>query len=155
MIGRGKPTPGGRELRLLGQAVIKKNGELLGLERVQRRVLSLRPPANAALGKPARDQPETKAVIAEKFERRAAPIAKDEEGAGEGVFRQFFLAERCQAINAIAEVNWLAGEQDPKLRDKLDHWLPSRRKSAKSCLVETRSSAGIVKVRREPSGRSI
>jgi hypothetical protein len=77
--------------------------------------------ANAALREPARDEPESDAVVTQQFESRAAPIAKDKQSAGERVFRQRPLAQRGQAINAVAEIDGLAGEQNPQLWDQLNH----------------------------------
>jgi hypothetical protein len=53
--------------------------------------------------KPSR-QVEAEAVVAEEFESRAAAVAKDEEGAGEGILLQFPLTDRRQAIDAVAKV---------------------------------------------------
>lgn len=48
---------------LIGQAVIKKDRELLRLEGEERRVLIFRPPADAALREPAGEEIEPDAVV--------------------------------------------------------------------------------------------
>src|SRR5574341_169226 len=111
-------------------------------------------PAKPALGKPAGDEPEAMPVVTKKFERGSTPVAKDEESPGERVFLQRPLTQRGQAIDSVAKINRLTSEPDSELWDELNHRLPPRRKSWQICLVEWRSRAGSVMVRREPSGRS-
>lgn len=106
---------------MFGQTVIKQDGELLGLERLQRGVCLSWPPAQTALRQPADDQVEAEAVVAEQFQSCSAAIAKDEESAGERIFVEMVFAQRCQAIDTFAKVNGLACEQDAKLWDELDH----------------------------------
>jgi hypothetical protein len=77
-------------------------------------------------------QPVSDPVVAEEFERRAAAVAKDEEGTGERILLEFPLTDRRQAIDAIAKVYRFTGKQDSKLRDELDHSLSPRRKLAAS-----------------------
>jgi hypothetical protein len=55
------------------------------------------------------EQIEADAVVAQHFEGRAASISKYKQGAGERIFRQFAFAKRCKPIDAVAEVDRLAG----------------------------------------------
>jgi hypothetical protein len=59
----GQLPPGWREAGLIGQAIVKKDGELLRLEWLEHRVLIFWPPANASLREPASNQPESDAVV--------------------------------------------------------------------------------------------
>jgi len=94
---------------------------LLGFQWVERRVLIFGPPANATLRKPAGEEIEADAVVAQHFESRSAAISKHKERAGERIFRQFTFAKRGKPIDAVTEVDRLAGEEDPELRDELNH----------------------------------
>lgn len=106
---------------MLWQSVIEQNRELLGFQWVERRVLIFGPPANATLRKPAGEEIEADAVVTQHFESRAAAISEDIKRAGERIFRQLAFAKRGKPINAVTEVDRLAGEEDPELRDELDH----------------------------------
>lgn len=121
---------------------------------MQRCVRGARPPTKPALGEAAETEPETLAIINEQFERRAQAVAKNKEGAGERVFCQLGLAQGDERINALAEVNRLASEQDSELRNELNHGLQEWRKSAQRVESEAESRAGRRMVNREPSGRS-
>jgi len=88
---------------------------------MERRVLIFRPPANAALRKPAGEEIEADAVVAQHFECRAAAISKHKQGPGERIFRQFTFTKRGKTIDPITEVDRLAGEEDPELRNELNH----------------------------------
>jgi hypothetical protein len=114
-------APWRRELSLIGQSLIEKDKELLSPQWVERSVLSLRPPAQPALCKSACNEPKANAVITNEFERSAAPVSEDEESSGERIFRQLSFAKRCQPVDPGAEIDWLAGEENPKLRNQLDH----------------------------------
>ena len=94
---------------------------MLRLDRVQWRVLIFRPPTNATLRKSTGEEIEADAVVAQHFESRAAAISEDIERAGERIFRQLALAKRGKPIDAVTEVYRLAGEEDPELRDDLNH----------------------------------
>jgi hypothetical protein len=94
---------------------------LLGFQWVERRVLIIGPPANATLRKPAGEEIEAEAIVTQHFESRAAAISEDKEGAGERIFRQLALAKRGKPVDAVTEVYRLAGEEDPELRDDLNH----------------------------------
>jgi len=94
---------------------------LLGFQWVERRVLIFGPPANATLRKPAGEQIEANAVVTQHFDGRAAAISKHKQGAGERIFRQLTFAKRGKPIDAVTEVDRLAGEEDPELRDELNH----------------------------------
>ena len=48
-------------------------------------------------------------------------ISKHKQGAGERIFRQLALAKRGKPIDAVTEVDRLAGKEDPELRDELNH----------------------------------
>jgi len=94
---------------------------LLGFQWVERRVLIFGPPANAALRKPTSEEIEADAVVTQHFEGRAAAISKYKEGPRERIFRQLAFAKRGKTINAVTEVYRLAGEENPELRDELNH----------------------------------
>jgi hypothetical protein len=64
---------------------------------------------------------EADAVVAQHFEGRAAAISKHKQGPGERIFRQLAFAKRGKPIDAVTEVDGLAGKQNPELRDELDH----------------------------------
>lgn len=66
-------------------------------------------------------KPESLPVINEQFEGRARAIAKDEERSGEGVLSERPFAQGDERINALAEIDGLASEQNPELWDELDH----------------------------------
>jgi hypothetical protein len=55
---------------------------------------------------------EADAVVAQHFESRAAAISEDKERAGERIFRQLAFAKRGKPIDAVTEVDRLAGEED-------------------------------------------
>src|SRR5262245_6154063 len=114
-------SPLGGEARLLGQSIVEQDRELLGFQWVERRVLIFGPPANATLRKPAGEQIEADAVVTQHFEGRAAAISEDKERTGERIFRQLALAKRGKPIDPITEVDRLAGEKDPELRNELNH----------------------------------
>ena len=65
--------------------------------------------------------PGDDAVVAQHFESRAAAISEDIKRAGERIFRQLAFANRGKPINAVTEIDRLAGEEDPELRDELNH----------------------------------
>jgi len=94
---------------------------LLGFQWVEWRVLIFRPPANAALRKPAGEEIEADAVVTQHFEGRAAAISKYKQGSGERIFRQLTFAKRGKPIDPVTEVYGPAGEEDPELRDELNH----------------------------------
>lgn len=54
-----------------------------------------------------------------------------------GILQKALFADGCQGINALPEIDRLDGEQDPELRDELDHcrW----RKNRQSPLTRTAS----------------
>src|SRR4029453_4137073 len=62
-FGAGQLPPRGRETGPIGQAVIKKDRELLRLEGVEGSVRILGPPANAALREPAGNQPISDSIV--------------------------------------------------------------------------------------------
>jgi len=53
--------------------------------------------------------------------RPSAAPSEDEESSRERVFRQLPFAKRCQPVDPGAEIDRLAGEENPKLRNQLDH----------------------------------
>jgi len=106
---------------LIGQAIVEKDRELLRLEWMEHRVLIFGPPANATLRKPAGEQIESDAVIAQHFESRAAAISEDIERAGERIFRKLAFADCCKPIDPTTEIDRLTGEQNPELRNQLNH----------------------------------
>ena len=94
---------------------------MLGFQRMERGVFFRRPPAQPALRESSGEEPKPTAVITQHFDRGALSVAKDEQGAGEGVFFKRFFAKCGQPINPIAEVDGLAGKPDSELREKLNH----------------------------------
>jgi hypothetical protein len=111
----------GGEACLFWQSVIEQNRELLGFQRMQRRVRRLGPPVKAPFRETFQAKPEALAIVYEQFERRAGTITEDEKRAGERVLIEACFAERNERINPLAKVNGLVGEQDVELRDKLNH----------------------------------
>jgi hypothetical protein len=78
-------SPLGGEARLLGQSIVEQDRELLGFQRMQRRVRRLGPPMKTSFRETFQAKPVSLAVINEQFERRAGTIAENEERAGERV----------------------------------------------------------------------
>lgn len=66
-------------------------------------------------------EPKPLSVVNEEFERGAGAVAKDEERAGKRVLIERAFAKRDERINALAEINGSASEQNPELWDKLNH----------------------------------
>jgi hypothetical protein len=58
------------------------------------------------------DEPVTEAVVTEPFERRSASVTEDKEGAGERILGELLLAESDEPIDAITEIDGLAGDED-------------------------------------------
>src|SRR5215468_9382491 len=85
----------------------------------------LGPPAQSALRETLCTQPESLAVIDQQFYRGAALIAEDYQGAREGVELKLVLAKRDQRVDPLAKINRLAGKQNLKLRQQLDHLISS------------------------------
>ncbi len=105
------------------------------------------PPAEPSLRETAGDEPETVAIIAEQFESGGATIAEDEEGAREGIFSELSFAQRRQSVDAITEVDRLAGNKNAKLRDELDHREPPRIKARQISLTRSGLEGGRERVR--------
>lgn len=105
------------------------------------------PPAEPSLRETAGDEPETVAIIAEEFESGGATIAEDEEGAREGIFSELSFAQRRQAIDPVTEVDWLAGNENAKLGDELDHREPPRIKARQISLTRSGLDGGRERVR--------
>jgi hypothetical protein len=61
------------------------------------------------------------AVIHQQLHGRRPAIAEDEDGAGERIVLEGFLAEPCQTINPAAEVGRLDGDEDLHLGGDLEH----------------------------------
>ena len=87
------------------------------LKRVERRVLINRPPAYSALREPSGDEPKSARVVRQHFERRAAAVPENEQGAGERVLRERLLTKGRQAIDAVAEIDGIDGEENLELRN--------------------------------------
>jgi len=68
-------------------------------------------------------QPEALPVIDQQFESGAAPVAKQEDGAGERVIVKLVATESGEGINAFAEIHRLISEHDLKLWRELNHHL--------------------------------
>jgi len=149
-----KPAPGSGESSLLGQSVIEQNRELLGFQRVERCVVCFRPPLNAPAGESLKTKPVARPVIDEQFEGGACAVAKDEQGAGERVLRERAFAQSEERIESFAEVDRLAGEQNPELGNELNHRHQERRKSEQRVESAVASNGGRTSVIRAPSVRS-
>jgi hypothetical protein len=139
----------------LGKAVIEKDRELLRLDGKKRHVRMMGPPAEAPLGETASDEPVTEAVVTEQFESRSAPVTEDKEGAGERILGELLLAEGGEPIDAVAEIDGLAGDEDTELRDELNHRESPLRNSVQMILMMSRLDGGRVKRMCEPSRRSM
>jgi len=148
-------SPLGGEARLLGQSIVEQDRELLGFQRMQKRIRRLRPPVKASLRETFQAKPVALTIINKQFERRAGAIPEDEQSSGERILIKSCFAEGDERINPLTKVDRLVGEQYVELRDNLNHRRQDRRKSVKSRLMETRSRDGSVSVSLDPSGRSI
>lgn len=60
-------APGGHELSLFGLSLIEQDDELLGLQRMEKRVRRARPPAQTAAREAPGEEPEPYAVIGQQF----------------------------------------------------------------------------------------
>jgi hypothetical protein len=108
----------------------------------------------ASLRESLEAKPEPLSVVNEEFERRAGAIAKDKEGAGEGVLSEGAFAKRDKRINPLAKIDGLVSEQNVELWNELNHRDQGRRKFEQSVASEATSSCGKASVIRAPSGRS-
>ena len=118
---------------------------------MEKGVRARRPPADATFGKPACDEPEAEPVIAQQLESCAAAITKDEESAGERIFSELPLAKSGQPVDAVTEIDGLAGEQDPQLWYELNHREALLRKSEQMALMMSVLDGGTVIRIFEPS----
>ena len=66
-------------------------------------------------------EPKSLAVVHEQLQRRRLAIAEDEDGAGERVVLEGFLAEPGQAVDPAAKIGRLDGDQDLHLGRDLEH----------------------------------
>lgn len=108
-------------MSLIGQPLVKKNRELMGLKSVDWCLLICGPPAYPPLRESSGDEPEPARVIAQHFERRAAAVPENIERTGERICGQRLLTERRQTVNTVTEINGIDGEENPELRNQLNH----------------------------------
>jgi hypothetical protein len=67
-------------------------------------------------GEPLHHHPVALAVIQQKFERRARTVAKDVDGALQGIVAEALATHGPEAIDAFAEIDGLRGHKDAALR---------------------------------------
>jgi hypothetical protein len=67
------------------------------------------------------------AVVHEQLQRRRPAIAEDEDGAGERVMPEGFLAESGEAIDPASKVGRIDGDQDLHLGCDLEHHSASQK----------------------------
>jgi len=125
------------------------------LDGMERCVRMIGPPAEMSLRETAGDEPEAVAVIAEEFESGGATIAKDKEGAREGIFGELTFAESRQAVDPVTEIDRLAGNENAKLGNELDHREPPVIKARQISLTRSGLDGGRESVRCDPSRRLI
>lgn len=139
----------------LGKAIVEKNRELLRLDGKEWQVRMIGPPAQATFGETTGDEPVTVAVVTEQFESRSAAVTEDKEGAGERILGELLLAEGGEPIDAITEIDGLAGDEDAQLRDELNDRETPLRNSAQMSLMMSTHDGGTVMRMFEPSRRSM
>src|SRR5262249_45903299 len=86
-----------------------------------RAVVGRGPPAELSLGKSLVTKPKSLAVIHQQLHGCRPAIAKDEDGTGERVVLEGFLAEPGQAVDPATKIDRLDGDQDLHLRGDLEH----------------------------------
>ena len=84
------------------------------------RLTGLRPEAKNSLRQPLLAKPISLGVIGQYSERCAAPAAKDEEAAAEGVEVEAFYNPR-EAVDPLSEVDRFDSQKDAHLGRDLDH----------------------------------
>ena len=92
-------------------------------------------------------------MVGQEFERRARAIAKDIDGAAQGIVVQHLTTERREAIDTLAEVDGRHGQKDATLRRELQHQRGSRKVCTRD--VSAGAMSWYVIRRRVPSGRWI
>lgn len=103
----------------------------MGQEMLQTPFTRFGPPPEIPLRKTLLAKPVPLAIIDERFNGGASPIAEDEKGAGKGIALEHIPAYPAQSINAVSEIQRLYGHQDPHLGCNLDH-RPSPKKTLAS-----------------------
>ena len=101
-------------LGLIGEPIPEQHEEFSGS---QGDPFALRawPPLEAPLRQAFGAQPETLAVVEQEFEGRGGAVSKHKDGTAEGVFIEHLAAHGSQAIDALAEIDWLGGQKDAAL----------------------------------------
>jgi hypothetical protein len=135
------------------QTVIEQNGELLSLER-KNWLVRLRPPSNRTSRQASQTQPKGVAVIGEKFEGRPGAIAKYDHDARHRVCVESTSTERGERINPLSKVDGFASEENPELRNELDHRSWERRKPEQSAEIRASFRYGREMESLAPSVRS-
>jgi hypothetical protein len=79
------------------------------------------PPREPALGKPLVGKPKPLAVIHKQLHGRRLAIAEDEDGSGERVVLEGFLAEPGQAVDPATKIDRLDRDEDLHLGRDLEH----------------------------------
>jgi hypothetical protein len=117
------------------------------LDGMERCVRMIGPPAEMSLGETAGDEPETVAVIAKQFKSGGATIAEDKKSAREGIFGELTFAKRRQSVDPVTEIDRLAGNENAKLGNELDHREPPRIKVEQISLTRSAFDGGRESVR--------
>src|SRR5579863_2353266 len=101
---------------------IARGKQQLGLMRSQcfRRLISRRPPSEAAFREAFGGKPEPLAIVGEDSDRLAAPAPKDEQASGKRIGIELFPAELRQRIDALPAVDGFNRNQDAQLRRDLN-----------------------------------
>ena len=81
----------------------------------------LRPPTNFSARETSQAEPIAAAVISQKFKSRAGAISENEDAARHGMFVELISTDSGERIDAFAEIDGFAGEEDSELRKELDH----------------------------------
>jgi hypothetical protein len=101
--------------------VPQKELQLVSVEPGHRVARSLWPPAEATLGQTLVSQPKALAIVRQESDGRAASVAKDEDGAREGIGLKRLAAESSQGVDALSKVYRLDGDENSHVRSYLDH----------------------------------
>src|SRR4029453_1163364 len=108
------------------------------------------PPRKAPLRESLHHDPVALTVIEQEFERGARAIAKDVDGALQGIVAEALSAHCGESIDALAEIDRLRGQKDAALRAELKHHDPS--KKARTTATTGKVDSGHRTRRHDPSG---
>lgn len=102
----------------------------MGGQRLQRLIGRVRPPREMPFREALEAQPEALPIVDEEFESGCAPVAKQEDGAGERVTVELVATQCRERINTFAKIDRLKSEHDGELWGKLDHDLRTKKSCA-------------------------